>query len=186
MGPTQLEPARLSGMAGRGAGAERGTDFAALATGESEHTDQTYSGFGSISRWFDVDGDGQLDAIVSQRKEVRDLDTTDAYADGVVYVLFLDWRNRREGETLGEWRSSGPRLRQDVYGYGGGLGYAAYRVRRMAVAQLGLGQEGELVRDLDQIGTSAAVARGCSENSYGASALPVDSVWLTVGTLFQD
>lgn len=76
---------------------------------------------------------------MSQRTEVRMLDTTDAYADGVLYVLFLDWRSRREGETLVAWRDNGPRLRQDVYGYGGGLGYAAYRVRRMAVAQLGLG-----------------------------------------------
>jgi len=110
---------------------------------------------------------------------------TKEMADGVVYVLFLDWRSRRQGESLVDWKRHGARLRQDVYGYGGGLGYAAYRVRRMVTAYLGLPDEGEeeTLTELKLVGLSAAASAVCPENANGASLTPFNSTWIALGTI---
>jgi len=74
--------------------------------------------FGRDIQWFDVDGDGALDLVTSQGKEERPyLGSAD---EGVVFVVFMEWGD--DGK---------PRARRDIHGFGGGLGFAAYRPRRL-------------------------------------------------------
>lgn len=182
VGSTQMEPARLIAASGPGAGSSRGADFTGIRTGEHDDAPSSEKGFGSTAHWFDVDGDGQLDAIVAQRGEQRFVNTIEKNSEGVIYVLFLDWRNRRQGESIEEWRERGPMLRQDVYGYGGGLGYAAYRMRRMVVAELGLESEGESLEELVEVGGSIDISRSCVANG----TLNGTELWFTVGAVLAN
>jgi len=92
-----------------------------------------------------------MDAIVSQASQRRFVNTAEDFNEGVVYVYFLDWRSRLSGESLEDWEREGPRVRQDMYGYGGGLGFAAYRVRRIVSHAADLTSEGQGVGFLAQV-----------------------------------
>ena len=110
VGPSQLEPAKLIGTVGKGAGNAL-DDHAGLSRQELGAAPVNYGGLGFTSAWFDVDGDGQLDAIVAQREEERWLDTNAVTNDGAVHVVFLDWKNRLDGERIDDWRTAGARVR---------------------------------------------------------------------------
>jgi len=149
VGASPVDPVQSMGYVGRGPAAA--DDTTGMTRTEHGSSSSPFSGLGTGVTWYDVDGDGQMDAIVSQASQRRFVNTAEDFNEGVVYVYFLDWRSRLSGESLEDWEREGPRVRQDVYGYGGGLGFAAYRVRRIVSHAADLTSEGQGVGFLAQV-----------------------------------
>jgi len=153
-----------------GPGAPLAQDIAGVRTGEFGRVSnlRLYAGFGTEVQWFDVDGDGQLDAIVAQGSEYQFIGPSIEQETGVVYIFFLDWNGGEQG--------TGPTIRQNVEGYGGGIGYAAYRLNRIFQEAHVPDALGSPYNEALLFGVGMAIGEDCSQSGNGHRAYLYASV----------